>query len=189
MKELVELFYIFFKIGLFTFGGGYAMIPMLKSVLIEKKKWISEDEMLEVLAVAESTPGPAAINMATYLGYKRKGVLGSLVATLGVSIPSVIIIILISLVLDKFKDNLYVSYAFKGINAAVAILIVSAGLSMARNFKKNVLSIILFIIVLLLIILINFFNGSFSSIYYILIGIVLGIILYLIERKKDKKHA
>ena len=97
MKEILKLFWIFFKLGLFTFGGGYAMIPQIKEVVIEKEKWLSEDEMLELLAIAESTPGPIAINMATYIGYQRKGFLGSLFSTLGVVLPSMIIIFIISL--------------------------------------------------------------------------------------------
>ncbi len=183
---MIELFLIFFKIGLFTFGGGYAMIPMLKDELINKKKWISEEEMLEVLLIAESTPGPAAINMATYLGYKHKGILGSLIATIGVSLPSIIIIILICLILNQFKDNIYVNYAFRGINVAITILIVTSGLSMFKNMDKNILTIVLFIIVLLAILLVNFFNGNFSTIYYIIFGIILGIIIYFIE--KVRKH-
>lgn len=181
---MFELLFIFFKIGLFTFGGGYAMIPMLKDELINKKGWISEDEMIEILLVAESTPGPAAINMATYLGYKRKGILGSLVATIGVSIPSIVIIILISLILNQFKDNKYVNYAFNGINVAITILIVTSALSMFKNMDKNILTIILFIIVLACLILLNFFNQSFQSIYYIMIGILLGIMIYFIDKVK-----
>lgn len=181
---MFELFFIFFKIGLFTFGGGYAMIPMLKDELINKKGWISEDEMIEILLVAESTPGPAAINMATYLGYKRKGILGSLVATIGVSIPSIVIIIIISLILNQFKDNRYVNYAFNGINVAITILIVTSALSMFKNMDKNILTIILFIIVLACLILLNFFNQSFQSIYYIMIGILLGIMIYFIDKVK-----
>ena len=181
---MFELLFIFFKIGLFTFGGGYAMIPMLKDELINKKGWISEDEMIEILLVAESTPGPAAINMATYLGYKRKGILGSLVATIGVSIPSIVIIIIISLILNQFKDNRYVNYAFNGINVAITILIVTSALSMFKNMDKNILTIILFIIVLACLILLNFFNQSFQSIYYIMIGILLGIMIYFIDKVK-----
>ena len=109
MKEILKLFWIFFKLGLFTFGGGYAMIPQIKEIVIEKEKWLSEDEMLELLAIAESTPGPIAINMATYIGYQRKGFLGSLFSTLGVILPSMIIIFIISLFFDKFLANEYVA--------------------------------------------------------------------------------
>ena len=88
--ELLNLFWIFFKLGLLTFGGGYAMIPQIKEIVVEKKKWLNEDEMLELIAIAESTPGPIAINTATYIGYKRKGILGSVLATVGVVLPSLI---------------------------------------------------------------------------------------------------
>ena len=95
MKKLLELFGVFFKLGLFTFGGGYAMIPQIKEIVVEKKKWLNEDEMLEILAIAESTPGPIAINMATYIGYKQKKILGSVFSTLGVVLPSLIIVYII----------------------------------------------------------------------------------------------
>lgn len=192
MKEVIELFFIFFKIGLFTFGGGYAMIPMLKEILINKKKWISEDEMVEVLAIAESTPGPAAVNLATFLGYKRKKVLGAFAATIGVVLPSFIIILVISLILKQFQDNKYVKYAFVGINSAVAILILYAGFGLVKNMKKNIISLILFISVLISFILVSILGGKFSSIYYILIGGFVGLIYYSIEdtikKKKQKKE-
>ena len=95
MKKYLELFLTFFKLGLFTFGGGYAMIPSLKEIVVEKKKWLSEEEMLEILAISESTPGPIAINMATFIGYRQKKVLGSVLSTLGVVLPSLIIIYII----------------------------------------------------------------------------------------------
>ena len=109
MKVILELFYIFFKLGLFTFGGGYAMIPQIKEIVVEKKKWITEDDMLEILAIAESTPGPIAINMATYIGYLKGKVLGSIAATIGVVLPSLIIIFIISLFFDAFIANKYVA--------------------------------------------------------------------------------
>ena len=183
--ELIKLFFIFFKIGLFTFGGGYAMIPLIKSELITKRNWISEEEMVEILAIAEATPGPQAVNMATYLGYKRKGVLGSLFATLGVVLPSFIIILIISLFLKQFEDNTYVKYAFIGINASVCVLIISAGLSLISNVRHNYLTLIIFILVLISYLLVDIFNSSFSTIYYILISGTITLIYYLI---KDKVH-
>ena len=115
MKKIFKLFAIFFKLGLFTFGGGYAMIPAIKEIIIEKEKWLTEDEMLEIIAIAESTPGPIAINIATYIGYLQGKVLGSIAATLGVVLPSLTIIFIISLFFDKFIANVYISYAFVGI--------------------------------------------------------------------------
>ena len=123
MKKYLELFLTFFKLGLFTFGGGYAMIPSLKEIVVEKKKWLSEEEMLEILAISESTPGPIAINMATFIGYRQKKVLGSVLSTLGVVLPSLIIIYIISLFFDAFLANQYVASAFIGIKACVALFI------------------------------------------------------------------
>ena len=120
---LLSLFLTFLKIGLFTFGGGYAMIAQIKETVVQNKKWMTDQELLEVIAIAESTPGPIAINLATYVGYKKRGVLGSALATLGVVIPSLIIIFIISLFLDEFMTNKYVAYAFTGIKCAVAFLI------------------------------------------------------------------
>ena len=187
MKVILELFYIFFKLGLFTFGGGYAMIPQIKEIVVEKKKWISEDDMLEILAIAESTPGPIAINMATYIGYQRKKVLGSLFSTLGVVLPSMIIIFIISLFFDKFLANEYVAYAFIGIKACVAFLILKAGLNMLKKLEKKVLPIIVFIFVLSLMIIFELLSINFSSIILILIGGLIGIISNcLIKCKKSE---
>ncbi len=179
--DLIKLFFIFFKIGLFTFGGGYAMIPLIKTELITKRNWISEDEMIEILAIAESTPGPQAVNMATYIGYKRGKVLGSLLATLGVILPSIIIILLISIFLKQFEENEYVKYAFVGINASVCILIITAGISLFSNVKHNILTIILFILVLGFYLVFDIINFSFSSIYYILICGLISLIYYIIK--------
>lgn len=148
MKELLELLLVFFKLGLFTFGGGYAMIPQIKEIVIEKKHWLTEDELLEVIAISESTPGPIAINLATYIGFKKRKFFGALFATVGVIIPSFIIILIISLFFDKFIRNKYVSYAFVGIKCAVAILIISAALDMLKKVEKNAFNICLIIILM-----------------------------------------
>jgi len=182
---LFDLFFTFFKLGLFTFGGGYAMIPHIKDTVIEKKHWIEEDELLEIIAIAESTPGPIAINMATYIGYKKAKLLGSLMATLGVVLPSVIIIILISLIYDKFMENEIVKFAFVGIKCAVAILITKAGINMAIKAEKKVLNIVLFSIVFVLLIVFEILQIHFSSIYLILIG---GLISILINYKKKEEE-
>ena len=186
--KLLELFTIFFKLGLLTFGGGYAMIPQIKEIVVEKKKWLTEDEFMEIITVAESTPGPIAINIATYVGYKKKGFLGSLFATLGVVLPSLVIIFVISLVLDRFMDNLYVQYAFNGIKVAVAFLIVRAGYNLFKKMEKKVIPIICFSIVFILVIVFEILSISFSSIFYILIGGVVGIFAYaVIKRPKSGK--
>ena len=185
---LKTLFITFFKIGLFTFGGGYAMIANVREVVVEKFGWLSEDEFIEIIAIAESTPGPIAINMATYIGFKKKGVLGSAFATLGVVLPSLIIIFLISLVLDAFMANKYVAYAFVGIKCAVAFLITKAGLDMFKKLEKKVLPLAVFFAVLAAMICFELFSVNFSSIFLILIGGVIGIFAYALPKiKGDKK--
>lgn len=181
------LFFEFFKIGLFTFGGGYAMIAVIERTIVERKKWIDHDEYLDVVAIAESTPGPIAINSATYIGYKVAGVFGSIFATLGVVLPSFVIIFLISLVFDKFLQLQWVKYAFSGIQAGVAYLIASAGIKMFKHLEKKPLTLIVFFLTLIALILINLFAIKFSSIFLILIGGTVGIVAYLINRIKTNK--
>lgn len=178
MKTLLKLFLTFFKIGLFTFGGGYAMISQIKENVVEKNKWLEEDELLQIIAIAEATPGPIAINMATYVGYKKSGALGSAFATLGVVLPSFIIIFIISMFAEAFKQNEYVKYAFSGIKAAVAFLILKTGLNMLKKMKKKLYPVIAFSVVMALMILFELFAVSFSAIYLILTGGIAGIILY-----------
>lgn len=186
MKALLELFLTFFKLGLFTFGGGYAMLPQLKETVIEKKKWLTEDEVLNMIAISESTPGPIAINMATFVGHKQKGFWGSLMATLGVVLPSVIIIFIISLFFEQFVSNKYVSYAFVGIKCAVAFLILKTGVEMFIKMKKKVLNVLLFSLVFLAVILFDIFAINFSSIIFILFGGIIGIVAYAILNRKTK---
>lgn len=186
---MFNLFWIFFKLGLFTFGGGYAMIPQIKEIIVEKKGWMTNDEMLEIIAIAESTPGPIAINMATYIGYKQKKILGSLMATLGVVLPSLIIVFIISLFLDAFMENKYVQYAFVGIKCCVAFLILKAGFSMIMKEKKTIFSITIFSIVFILMILFDLFSIQFSSIYLILLGGIIGIIFFSIKKILTKEKS
>ena len=187
MCKNLELFTMFFKLGLLTFGGGYAMIPQIKENVCEKKEWIDEEEMLEIIAISESTPGPIAINMATYIGYKQNKFFGSLFATLGVVLPSLIIIYVISLFLEQFMQNEFVKYAFVGINAAVAFLIIKAGINMVKKMPKKLFPIILFSLTFILIIVFKFLEISFSSIYFIIIGGALGLMLYTISKIKNNK--
>ena len=189
MKALLKLFLTFFKIGLFTFGGGYAMIATIKEEVVEKNKWLTEEELLEIIAIAESTPGPIAINMATFVGYKQKKIKGSIFSTLGVVLPSFIVILLISLILDQFMANIYVQYAFVGIKCAVAFLILKAGMNMLKKLPKTPLAIIMFLIIFALEIVFEIFSISFSSIYFILIGGIIGIFAYsLINRQKEESE-
>ncbi len=175
---MFQLFLTFFKIGLFTFGGGYAMIAQIKEQVVDRYKWLTDDELLEIIAISESTPGPIAINMATFVGYKQRGFLGSLFATLGVVLPSMIIIFTISLFLDKFMTNKYVANAFFGIKCAVAFLIIKAGANMFKKISKKPITIITFSVVFLTIIALNIFSVSFSSIIFIILGGIMGVALY-----------
>ena len=137
MTSLLELFLTFARIGAFTFGGGYAMISIIEYTCVSRKQWITHDEMMNITVIAESTPGPIAINCATYVGYKRKGLAGAAAATVGVVLPSFIIILLISAFLDRFLEITWVANAFRGIKIAVGILIVDAALKMLKKMPKK----------------------------------------------------
>jgi len=139
---LWRIFLTFFKIGAFTFGGGYAMIPLIQAEAAQKQGWVSDEDILEIVAIAESTPGPIAINAATFVGYRACGVIGSVCATLGVVLPSFLSILVISFVLREFQENRYVQYAFRGIRAGVLALIVKAMWGMYKKCRKNAVSYI-----------------------------------------------
>ena len=136
MGILFELFFAFFKIGLFTFGGGYAMISLIDHECVNKKKWITTDELLDVTVIAESTPGPIAINCATYTGYKRAGFLGASMATIGVVLPSYVILLFLSTCMENLQQYVMVVKAFYGIRVAVGLLIMQAGIRMLKKMKK-----------------------------------------------------
>ena len=189
IKGYLWLFLTMLKIGLFTFGGGYAMIALLENEFVEKKKWLEKDEFLNVAAIAESTPGPIAINAATYIGYKNSGVIGSMIATLGICIPSFIIIYAISLFFDAFLSLTLVAYAFKGIQICVVYLILTAGLKMLAHMKKNAFNIIIISITLICMVVFSLFAVKFSTIFYILISGACGVVVYLLGRiKKGEKQ-
>ena len=137
LKTLWQVFASFFRIGAFTFGGGYAMIPLIQNEAVEKRKWVTDDDILEVIAIAESTPGPIAINSATFIGYRAAGILGSVCATLGVVLPSFVIILVISFVLKEFQDLKPVQYAFMGIRAGVLALLCKSLWSMFKKSPKG----------------------------------------------------
>lgn len=181
-----DLFWTFFKLGLLTFGGGYAMIANIREIVLERKKWLSEEELVQVIAIAESTPGPIAINIATYVGYRKRGFWGSLVATLGVILPSLVIIFLISLFLDEYMHNPWVSGAFVGIKAGVAFLILRAGWDMLKKMDRKILPMTVFFLVFGAMILFELLSVSFSAIVFILAGGGLGVILWG-RRQEDKK--
>lgn len=139
LRALLELFLTFLKIGAFTFGGGYAMIPIIQDEVVRKNKWLDDNDLLEIIAVSESTPGPIAINAATFIGFQKAGVWGSFFCTLGVVLPSFFIILIISLFFRKFQDIQIVKYAFNGIRSAVVALIIKALISMYKQCPKNIL--------------------------------------------------
>ena len=189
IKDYLSLFLTMLKIGLFTFGGGYAMIALIENEFVEKKKWIEKDEFLDIAAIAESTPGPIAINAATYIGYKNSGIIGSMIATLGICIPSFVIIYAISLFFDAFLSFTLVAYAFKGIQICVLYLILTAGLKMRKQIKKTTFNVIIILITLICMIVFSLFAVKFSTIFYILISGACGVAVYLLckIRKEEKQ--
>lgn len=174
------------KIGLVTFGGGYAMIAILEHEFVEKKQWMDKDEFADMLAIAESTPGPIAINSATYIGYRVAKFCGSLAATLGVCIPSFVIIFVISLFFDAFLSLTWVAYAFRGIQVCVTFLILNAGIKMFKQMKKNVFNFAVMGLTGAAVITLGVLDIGFSSIYYILIAAALGLVVYLSKYLYDR---
>ena len=187
LKSLWLLFITMLKIGLFTFGGGYAMIHLLENEFVSKKKWIEEDEFMDLVAIAESTPGPIAINCSTYIGYKKERILGAVLATLGMCIPSFTIFFLISLFFNQFLSIGWVASAFKGIQVCVVFLILSAGVKMLKKMKKKPINLIVMSVTFLCMVAFGVFAVSFSSIFYILISGFVGLLIYLIGYFKSKK--
>lgn len=191
MTVLLDLFLTFAKIGAFTFGGGYAMISLIDRECVEKKKWITSDELMEVTAIAESTPGPIAINLATYAGYKKAGIGGALAATLGVILPSFLIIWLISSFMENLLSIETVAKAFKGIRIAVAVLIIRAALKLIKGMLKKTphkyISTVILLSFFLAVIIIDLLGVNFSTIYLILSAGTCGVFIYgILLREKNK---
>ena len=184
MKKRIywELFSTFFKIGLFTFGGGYAMIPIIEDICSEKKHWITHEDMMNVTIVAESTPGPVAINCSTFVGYRQAGISGAVTATLGVVLPSFLVIYAISMFLDQFLEITLVANAFRGIQIAVGLLIFNAAIRMVKLMEKSAFSWTVFACAFVAMVLIDLFALNFSSIAMLLIAAVVGILFYLLGR-------
>jgi len=187
MKLLPDLFLTFAKIGLFTFGGGYAMLPMIEQQCIEQKKWITHEEMMNVMIIAESTPGPIAINCATFTGYKQAGFLGAVIATLGMIVPSFAVIFIISIFLDNFLELTLVAYAFKGIKIAVGILILDAAYTMLKKMPKKKLPRSIMLASCILMLCTNLFAWNFSSISLMLIAGAFSLVLFLVQNKETMK--
>ena len=187
MNILLDLFLTFAKIGLFTFGGGYAMISMIEHNCVERKQWITHDEMMNVTVIAESTPGPIAINCATFTGYKKAGFLGALAATLGMIVPSFIVIYLISMFLDNFLELTIIANAFKGIKIAVGILILDAAITMIKKLHKQKLSRTIMVCSCIVMLCVNIFAWNFSSISLMLIAAVVSLTIFLLNGTSEQK--
>ena len=186
MPVLIDLFLTFAKIGFFTFGGGYAMISLIENDCVEKKRWITHDEMMDVTVFAESTPGPIAINCATYVGYKKGRLPGAIIATLGIVLPSFIIIFLISKFFDRFLEITWVANAFRGIKIAVGILIVDAAVKMLIKMKKKPMPMIMVVCSAVAMILISIFSVNISSMVLMLAAAFIGIIVFIIGSHTKK---
>lgn len=187
MHILFDLFLTFAKIGAFTFGGGYAMIALIEHICVERKAWITHDEMMNITVIAESTPGPIAINCATYVGYKKAGMTGAIVATLGIVLPSFAIIYLIANFMDNFLEFPLISAAFKGVKLGVGVLILSAGMTMLKKMKKQPQPRIIAACAFAAMLLINFFSLSVSSIALMLLAACVSLALFIAKGAPDPK--
>ena len=187
VKSLETLFFTFFKIGLFTFGGGYAMIALLEEEFIQRRKWLDKDEFLDMTAIAESTPGPVAINSATYLGYKLAKVPGAATATVAVCLPSFLIIYAISLFFEQFTQLTVIASAFKGIQVCVIYLIFSAGVRMLKALDKSPFATGVLAAVMLVMVGLSLAGVSVSSILLILLSGAAGVAAWLIGLRKEGK--
>ena len=186
MNVVLDLFLTFAKIGLFTFGGGYAMISLIEDSCVEKKQWITHDEMMNVTVIAESTPGPIAINCATFVGYKQKRLPGAIAATVGMVLPSFCIIFVISVFLDNFLEITWIAHAFMGIKIAVGILILDAAVKMIRKMQKKPIPLAIMLCAFLAMLLIDIFALHVSSITLMLISAIISLAIFLIKRNTGK---
>ena len=188
MSVLIELFMTFAKIGLFTFGGGYAMLSIIEDICVEKKNWITHDEMMNITVIAESTPGPIAINCATYVGYKKGKLPGAILATLGVAVPSFVIIFVISMFLEGFLEIAWIAHAFQGIKLAVGILILDAALKMIRKMPKKRLQIGILIAAFAVILLINVLKLHLSSVLVMIAAASISVAFFLAGERRRKEE-
>ncbi|MBR6954454.1 MAG: chromate transporter [Clostridia bacterium] len=186
MPILLDLFLTFFRIGLFTFGGGYAMISLIDDTCVERKRWITRDEMMDITVIAESTPGPIAINCATFVGYKQKGLPGAAAATVGVVVPSFLVILLISTFLDRFLEITWIAHAFQGIKLAVGILILDAALKMIRHTEKKPLPLAIMGCAAVGMLLIDLLALRVSSIALMLAAAVVSLSVFLCRQLRGK---
>ncbi len=182
MNILLDLFLTFARIGGFTFGGGYAMLPMIQKEIVARKKWASDEDVLNYYAIGQSTPGVIAVNVATFIGYRHKGIPGAVVATLGVISPSILIITVIAAFVRNFLEYEVVSHALGGINVAVAVLIVSAVINLWKKGVKNIFGFFMFALGFLVSVFTNW-----SPVVVVITAIVFGIIYGSIEGRKAGK--
>ena len=182
---MLELFITFFKIGLFTFGGGYAMISVIEDICVRGRKWITHDEMMNLTVIAESTPGPIAINCATFVGYQKRGLPGALSATLGVITPSFLVILLIARFLDNFLEIPLIANAFRGIKIAVGVLILDAALRMLRKMKKDLLSVLIFVCAAAVMLLADFFAWHLSTIGMLLVAAAISLAVFTVREHRS----
>ncbi len=189
MNLLLDLFLTFAKIGLFTFGGGYTMIALIESTCVEKKHWITHDEMMNITVIAESTPGPIAINCATYVGYKQKGFGGALIATIGMILPSFCIIFAISMFLDHFLEITWIAHAFQGVKIAVGILILDAAIKMLRKMQKKPMPKAFMLCAFAAMLLINALSVRISSIVLMLAAALISLIVFVPNKPAAKGGA
>ncbi|MBQ2691750.1 MAG: chromate transporter [Clostridia bacterium] len=187
MNILCDLFLTFAKIGFFTFGGGYAMIAMIENICVENKKWITHDEMMDITVIAESTPGPIAINCATFTGYKKAGFAGALAATFGIIVPSFAVIYLISVFLDNFLELTLIANAFKGIKIAVGILILDAAFTMLKKMHKKKLPRAIMACSCAAMLCINIFSLNFSSISLMLAAAAVSLGVFVLGIAPEQK--
>lgn len=183
--SLSGLILTFMKIGLFTFGGGYAMISLIDNECVGKKKWITHDELMDIIIIAESTPGPIAINCATYVGYRQAGFPGAVLSTTSIVLPSFVVIYLISLFFDNILEITVISNAFKGMKISVGVLILNVAIKMLKKMHKIKQSIIIFASVLIISLHINFFKLNFSTIYMIFATGLIGYLTFILGMIKD----
>ena len=191
-QTLLDLFLTFMKIGFFTFGGGYAMLALMDNECVEKKQWITHDEFMDITIIAESTPGPIAINGATYIGYHQAGYIGAIFATVGIIVPSFVVLYLISLFFDNLLEISIIANAFKGIKVAVGMLILNAAFKMVKKMHKQVMPVLVMTGSLMASLVINIFQLNFSTIYLILIAALVNVSIFLIRKyqytgKEDDK--
>ena len=183
MKEILNLYATFFRIGLFTFGGGYAMLPLIQREVVEKHGWATEDEVMDYYAVGQCTPGVIAVNVGTFIGYRKKGILGGIAATLGVVSPSIIIISIIAACLSHFSDNVYVQHALAGIRLAVCALV---SVSIYKLFKKGVVDAVTAVIALAVFVIMRAFD--LSPVIAVVASAIVGIIFRCYVKKDGKNE-